>query len=41
VECSLPDGSYRLGGVKGRRMEIRDGKAELSIPALTVVYAEL
>ncbi|PKM62303.1 MAG: hypothetical protein CVU97_06025 [Firmicutes bacterium HGW-Firmicutes-21] len=41
VECDLPDGSYRLNGGRDGVIEIKDGKAQLSLPALSVVYAEV
>lgn len=40
VECELPDGKYALNGMEGK-ITIKGGKAELKLPALSVVYAEI
>jgi len=40
VESELPDGEYKLTGKNGF-IEFIDGKAELNLPALSVVYAEI
>lgn len=43
IECELPDGKYNLSGMNNNicKIEIKSGQSELSIPALTVVYAEI
>lgn len=41
VECDLPDGIYNLSGMENGKLEIKQGKAEISIPALSAVYAEI
>jgi len=40
IECELPDGKYALKGMDGK-IAIKGGKAELTLPALSVVYAEI
>lgn len=41
IECNLPDGKYDLQGGLNGKAEIKNGKAELNIPALSVVYTEI
>lgn len=41
IDCELPDGNYTLHGNGNGKLELKSGKAELSIPALSVVYAEI